>query len=66
MVDKANKDKINRQMKELINKYKERIVKLQQQQKIYEKTGRAGACITNQGEIQAYNAVIKDLTKLLK
>lgn len=50
-------------MKELIEKYKKRITRLQYQQKIYEITGKAGACIAIQGKIQAYNAVIQDLLK---
>lgn len=48
----------------LIDKYKKRIESLQKKQKYFENTGRAGACISLQGEIQAYNAVIKDLTTL--
>ena len=50
----------------LINKYKSKIVVLQQKQKTYESKGQGGACISLQGEIQAYNAVIADLNKLIK
>ena len=45
----------------LITKYKDRIAALQRRQKYYESKGRGGACIAIQGEIQAYNVVIKDL-----
>lgn len=48
-------------MEKLILKYKAKIIKLQKKQKYFESTGRGGACINIQGEIQAYNAVIKDL-----
>ena len=48
----------------LINTYKDKIAALQKSQKYYNSTGRCGACISIQGEIQAYNAVIKDLQKL--
>ena len=32
--------------------------------KRYENAGKAGACISLTGEIQAYNAVIKDLKRI--
>jgi hypothetical protein len=51
-------------IKELIEKYKSRIAVLQQKQKRYEALNLGGACVSLQGEIQAYNAVIKDLNKL--
>jgi hypothetical protein len=50
----------------LIDKYRSRIAVLQQKQKTYQSKGQGGACISLQGEIQAYNAVISDLNKLLK
>jgi len=49
----------------LIKKYKVKITSLQNQIKFHEKHGRAGACISLNGEIQAYNAVLTDLKKLL-
>lgn len=52
-------------LKPLIDKYKGRITCLQKQQKTFENTGRSGACISNNAEIQAYNAVISDLNKLI-
>ena len=51
---------------QFIKKYKTRIAKLQRQRENYEKTGRAGACISITGEIQAYNAVISDLERISK
>ena len=50
----------------LIDKYRSRIAVLQHKQKTYESKGQGGVCISLQGEIQAYNAVISDLNKLLK
>lgn len=44
-----------------IEKYKKRIAELSRQIKLYESTGRGGACINITGKIEAYNAVIKDL-----
>lgn len=51
-------------MEELIEKYQVRIASLKSKQQYYEETGKAGACISLQGEIQAYNAVISDLNKV--
>ena len=48
---------------DLITKYKNKIAELQKKQKTFESTGRAGGCISLQGEIQAYNAVICDLVR---
>ena len=48
----------------LIDNYKNKIASLQKKQKHFESLGLAGAWISVQGEIQAYNAVIKDLTTL--
>ena len=49
---------------DLITKYKNKIADLQRKQKVYEASGRAGACISLQGEIQAYNSIIKDLERI--
>ena len=49
-------------MNKLIEKYKNRIAKLQRKRSMYESHGAGGACISITGEIQAYNAVIKDLS----
>ena len=51
-------------MKELIEKYKKKIAQLQRSRDVHESTGRSFACISITGEIQAYNAVIKDLQVL--
>lgn len=48
---------------DLITKYKNRIAELQKKQKTFEAKGRGGACISLQGEIQAYNTVICDLVR---
>ena len=48
----------------LIEKYKCRIAVLQRKQKTFESRRQGGACISLQGEIQAYNVVIIDLIKL--
>ena len=50
----------------LIKDYKSKITTLQKAQQQYEKTGRGGACITIQGSIQTYNAVIKDLMFIIQ
>lgn len=52
-------------MEKLIEKYKERIKELQKTRDFHELQGRAGACISITGEIQAYNAVLSDLKRLL-
>lgn len=49
----------------LIELYKRCITQKQKQMSIFERTSRSGACISLQGEIQAYNAIIKDLQNLL-
>jgi len=54
-------DKIN----SLIEKYKNKIAELQRSSDYYEKTGRAGMCISIVGKIEGYNAVISDLKRLL-
>jgi len=51
-------------IKELIDKYKNRISGLQKSILKYEKIGKRGMCISLNGAIQAYNAVIKDLQKI--
>lgn len=51
-------------METLIKKYKEKIKTLQKTRDYHESEGRSGACISITGEIQAYNAVIKDLERL--
>jgi hypothetical protein len=48
---------------DLITKYKTRIAELQRKQKTFEAKGLGGACISLQGEIQAYNTVICDLVR---
>ena len=48
---------------DLITKYKTRIAELQRKQKTFEAKGLGGACISLQGEIQAYNTVICDLAR---
>lgn len=53
------------EIKVLISTYKKRIAYKQKKMQMYESSGRGGACIALQGEIQAYNAVISDLEKLL-
>jgi len=57
---------MEKQIEEIIDKYKKLIPKLQKKQDFYEATNRSGACIAIQGEIQAYNAVIKDLKEITK
>ena len=46
---------------QLIKRYKNRIAELQRKRNMYEIKGMSGACLSITGEIQAYNAVIKDL-----
>jgi hypothetical protein len=48
---------------DLITKYKTKIAELQRKQKTFEAKGLGGACISLQGEIQAYNTVICDLVR---
>jgi len=52
-------------IRELIDKYKNRISGLQKSILKYEALGRGGMCISLNGAIQAYNAVIKDLQKII-
>ncbi len=54
------------EIEKLITKYKTKISKLQELQKHYESISRGGMCISNQGEINAYNAVISDLKRLIE
>ena len=56
----------NNEIEHLIDKYKKRISSLQNRQKNFEIRGMAGVCISLQGEIFTYNAVISDLKKLIK
>ena len=51
-------------LNERVQKYKEKIKSLQKTRDFHESEGRSGACISITGEIQAYNAVIKDLERL--
>ena len=55
----------NEKMKGMAEKYKDRVSKLRKKQDLYEAKGQAGACIATQGEIQAYNAVIKEMENLI-
>jgi len=52
-------------MEALIEKYKEKIKQLQKTRDYHESQGRGGACISITGEIQAYNAVLSDLKRLV-
>lgn len=52
-------------MKDLIEKYKGKIKELQKTRDYHESQGRGGACISITGEIQAYNAVLADLKRVL-
>jgi len=56
---------VKRHLEPLIEKYKKRIDKLQKQSVDYEKRGMAGACISINGEVQAYNAALSDLKNIL-
>jgi hypothetical protein len=53
------------EIKVLIKKYQEKIAYNQRLIVKYDTTGRGGACISLTGEIQAYNAVISDLKKVI-
>jgi hypothetical protein len=53
-----------RSIEVLISKYKVKINSLQERIKFHEKHGRSFACISLNGEIQAYNAVISDLINI--
>jgi hypothetical protein len=48
----------------LILLYKTKIADKSRLREIYEKQSKGGACISLTGEIQAYNAVLKDLNEL--
>ena len=48
-------------MNDLIEKYKSKITELQKKRDFHERQGRAGACLSITGEINAYNAVLSDL-----
>lgn len=56
---------MEQKIKDLILKYKKKIADIQRKQEYYESTGRGGMCVAIQGSIQAYNAVISDLERLL-
>lgn len=56
----------NQELKDLIQKYANKITLLKERQKIFEKKSMGGACVAYQGEIQAYNAVLSDLRKLIR
>jgi hypothetical protein len=53
------------EIEKLIQLYRKRVADLQKKQTYYENTNRGGACISLQGEIQAYNVILKDLRQII-
>jgi flagellar biosynthesis chaperone FliJ len=56
---------LNYTLNSLIEKYKNKITELQKERIFYEKKSNGGMCISITSEIQAYNAVLSDLSTLI-